>query len=122
MNWISARLGLTVCSPVIMKVQWLLLTAHYPSAVSYTHLDVYKRQHDMLSRSAIYLSMDDTFARWRSVRHIVFPDSQTPVSYTHLDVYKRQVPAGNIVLYRPKELQKYEYYGEDKAEVYWRCV
>ena len=29
------------------------------------------------------------------------------------------VPAGNIVLYRPKELQKYEYYGEDKAEVYW---
>ena len=29
------------------------------------------------------------------------------------------VPAGNIVLYRPKELQKYEYYGEDKTEVYW---
>ena len=21
--------------------------------------------------------------------------------------------------YRPKELQKYEYYGEDKTEVYW---
>ena len=32
------------------------------------------------------------------------------------------VPAGNIVLYRPKELQKYEYYGEDKTEMllkYW---
>ena len=29
------------------------------------------------------------------------------------------VPAGKIVLYRPKELQKYEYYGEDKTEVYW---
>ena len=29
------------------------------------------------------------------------------------------VPAGNIVLYRPKELQKYEYYGEDKTEIYW---
>lgn len=29
------------------------------------------------------------------------------------------VPAGNIVLYRPKELQKYEYYGIDKTEVYW---
>ena len=29
------------------------------------------------------------------------------------------VPAGSIVLYRPKELQKYEYYGEDKTEVYW---
>ena len=29
------------------------------------------------------------------------------------------VPSGNIVLYRPKEFQKYEYYGEDKTEVYW---
>lgn len=29
------------------------------------------------------------------------------------------VPAGHIVLYRPKEPQKYEYYGEDKTEVYW---
>lgn len=29
------------------------------------------------------------------------------------------LPAGNIVLYRPKELQKYEYYGKDKTEVYW---
>ena len=29
------------------------------------------------------------------------------------------VPAGNIVIFRPKELQKYEYYGEDKTEVYW---
>ena len=29
------------------------------------------------------------------------------------------VTAGNIVLYRPKEFQKYEYYGEDKTEVYW---
>ncbi|NBH83897.1 AraC family transcriptional regulator [bacterium C-53] len=29
------------------------------------------------------------------------------------------VTAGNMVLYRPKELQKYEYYGADKAEVYW---
>ena len=29
------------------------------------------------------------------------------------------VPAGNIVLYRPRELQKYEYYGIDKTEAYW---
>lgn len=29
------------------------------------------------------------------------------------------VPAGNIVLFRPKEFQKYEYYGKDKTEVYW---
>lgn len=29
------------------------------------------------------------------------------------------VPAGNIVLFRPKELQKYEFYGKDKTEVFW---
>lgn len=29
------------------------------------------------------------------------------------------VPAGNMVLYRPKEFQKYEYYGKDRTEVYW---
>lgn len=29
------------------------------------------------------------------------------------------VAAGNIVLFRPKEFQKYEYYGTDKTEVYW---
>lgn len=29
------------------------------------------------------------------------------------------VTAGNIVLFRPKEFQKYEYYGIDKTEVYW---
>lgn len=29
------------------------------------------------------------------------------------------VSAGNFVLFRPKELQKYEYYGKYKTEVYW---
>ncbi len=29
------------------------------------------------------------------------------------------VPAGNVVLYRPKEMQKYEYYGSYKTDVYW---
>lgn len=29
------------------------------------------------------------------------------------------VTAGNVVLFRPKELQKYEFYGKDKTEVYW---
>ena len=29
------------------------------------------------------------------------------------------VNAGNMILFRPKELQKYEYYGTDKTEVYW---
>ena len=29
------------------------------------------------------------------------------------------VSAGNMVLYRPKEPQKYVYYGSEQAEVYW---
>lgn len=29
------------------------------------------------------------------------------------------VPAGNMVLYRPKEEQRYYYYGVDRTEVYW---
>lgn len=29
------------------------------------------------------------------------------------------VTAGNMVVYRPKEFQKYEYYADDKTEVYW---
>ena len=29
------------------------------------------------------------------------------------------VPTRYLRVYRPKELQKYEYYGEDKTEVYW---
>lgn len=29
------------------------------------------------------------------------------------------VPAGNMVVYRPKEPQKYEYFGVDQTEVYW---
>ena len=39
----------------------------------------------------------------------------------HFDAVDNEtiVPAGNIVIFRPKELQKYEYYGEDKTEVYW---
>ena len=41
--------------------------------------------------------------------------------YFHFDTPENEtiVPAGNIVLFRPKELQKYEYYGKDKTEVYW---
>lgn len=29
------------------------------------------------------------------------------------------IPAGNMVLYRPKEEQRYYYYGADQTEVYW---
>lgn len=29
------------------------------------------------------------------------------------------IPAGNMVVYRPKEPQRYEYFGADQTEVYW---
>ena len=32
---------------------------------------------------------------------------------------ERIVPAGSVVIYRPKEEQKYRYYGADKTEVFW---
>ncbi|MDE7244877.1 MAG: AraC family transcriptional regulator [Oscillospiraceae bacterium] len=32
---------------------------------------------------------------------------------------ERMVPAGHMVIYRPKEEQKYRYYGADQTEVYW---
>lgn len=32
---------------------------------------------------------------------------------------ERIVTAGHMVLYQPKEEQKYDYFGEDKPEVYW---
>ncbi len=43
------------------------------------------------------------------------------IAHFHFDTEENEtiVTAGNMVLYRPKELQKYEYYGTDKTEVYW---
>ena len=56
--------------------------------VSYTHLDVYKRQ---LHERAVAIL--DGLIFLRQAGHFGKADScATPVSYTHLDVYKRQVP------------------------------
>ena len=49
-----------------------------PEPVSYTHLDVYKRQVSPLRKASDALLLDNS--------HL----SISPVSYTHLDVYKRQ--------------------------------
>ena len=59
-------------------------------AVSYTHLDVYKRQ-------ILYMANNNEIERRRTFAIIAHPDAgktsltEKPVSYTHLDVYKRQV-------------------------------
>ena len=41
--------------------------------------------------------------------------------YFHFDNKENEtvIKAGNMVLFRPKEFQKYEYYGIDKTDVYW---
>lgn len=43
------------------------------------------------------------------------------IAHFHFDHAENDtvVSAGNMVLFRPKEFQKYEYYGSDKTEVYW---
>ena len=70
-------------------------------AVSYTHLDVYKRQEQVIPALKKYLDMNKaalgvvkpgglfaTFSCTGLVSEEQFLDM--PVSYTHLDVYKRQ--------------------------------
>ena len=40
-------------------------------------------------------------------------------AHFHFNNKEEIVTAGHMVLYRPKEPQKYEYYLQDKTEVYW---
>ena len=49
------------------------------AAVSYTHLDVYKRQ--IVHIAPTFGADDDRVAKQQNI---------APVSYTHIDVYKRQ--------------------------------
>ena len=79
-------------------------------AVSYTHLDVYKRQLTIRASSTAWrISCSNTSPRkskltrglLKALKRIwrPWPPILTPVSYTHLDVYKRQPPynVGDIV-------------------------
>ena len=64
-------------------------------AVSYTHLDVYKRQvsrsllMEKLWESDAYVDENTLAVNVNRLRKKL--DSIGPVSYTHLDVYKRQI-------------------------------
>ncbi len=40
-------------------------------------------------------------------------------AHFHFGDKEEVVTAGHMVLYRPKEPQKYEYYGQDQTEAYW---
>ena len=65
----------------------------YAASVSYTHLDVYKRQsRDHVFANAqtgnmVLLAINIKEGSWLKVFLYLMP---IPVSYTHLDVYKRQ--------------------------------
>ena len=77
----------------------------YIVAVSYTHLDVYKRQgmlfnrremaylRAMLNGRKLEFRSPGAGAEWHAVRifaTLLIMNTMAPVSYTHLDVYKRQ--------------------------------
>lgn len=40
-------------------------------------------------------------------------------AHFHFDGKEIIVPAGHMILYRPREPQQYEYYAKDQTEVYW---
>ena len=65
---------------------------HGCSPVSYTHLDVYKRQVDGAVTQVLECGVEEKIFVDGAVRACV------AVSYTHLDVYKRQLSdsAGNF--------------------------
>ena len=61
----------------------VLRRCHAVIPVSYTHLDVYKRQ-DGINTKKLVVNPDEA----ANIR-LMF-EMYAPVSYTHLDVYKRQ--------------------------------
>ena len=67
------------------------------AAVSYTHLDVYKRQefYAAIRTPEPFLPAGTVIAREQTYVH-TFHKEDAPVSYTHLDVYKRQLSAYRI--------------------------
>ena len=80
---------------IILTLQNLICQVQMLLSVSYTHLDVYKRQLDEQKR-VDGRGMDDIRPLASEVG--VIPRvhgsgmfTRGPVSYTHLDVYKRQV-------------------------------
>ena len=60
-------------------------------AVSYTHLDVYKRQEKGCMQRVHGTLLQACPARTNATGNAFFrTENVVPVSYTHLDVYKRQ--------------------------------
>ena len=75
-----------MCS-VIMKICQLNRLIKAIQAVSYTHLDVYKRQTQMTVLCVV--TIQTKFIHHTQI--LIKPVYIRSVSYTHLDVYKRQI-------------------------------
>ena len=69
----------------LVFLDYIACGRNVPETVSYTHLDVYKRQG--LKGADAALAQDDVVV---ALAHDVL-GCHEPVSYTHLDVYKRQL-------------------------------
>ena len=75
-------------SPPVQHVYYPPQQVYYSQpAVSYTHLDVYKRQIKHIEQTDLHGVALSLFGGFDGDT-----DRSNPVSYTHLDVYKRQIP------------------------------
>ena len=87
------------------------MSNHCRRPVSYTHLDVYKRQAggrpskcpDLEKLNTLYCEFSA-----REIAEFYGVSVRTAVSYTHLDVYKRQVRTVRGWVYRARKKVKEE--------------
>ena len=83
---VTQRSSTPVLEGILMKAEGFSLPL---TAVSYTHLDVYKRQPS-ISLMAEWMMRRSSGFMGSSVWPRPVRATFAPVSYTHLDVYKRQ--------------------------------
>ena len=88
---------------------WVLKYLQKYRSVSYTHLDVYKRQPKYANRIIKQLKafkkakkLDDSYDPYKAAY------GSMPVSYTHLDVYKRQIAGLAIGSMMLLQIRKWE--------------
>ena len=84
-----------ITSCASMYVSFTLKIMHSNGPVSYTHLDVYKRQELQAEIEDGKKKIRQFENREKMLRQKLSKEerrTRSPVSYTHLDVYKRQPP------------------------------
>ena len=117
----KVRLGIIGDSHIAKK--YIREAQYVNGPVSYTHLDVYKRQIQKCADRFVDCSPFEVLAYFRNAEEVITDTfhgslfsviTHRPVSYTHLDVYKRQHQDGarygdtvwNVRKYRPDLLQR----------------